>query len=187
MVRPSSAVSLERHLVAARVAQPTYQSIGATLREERPQGFHHLSVATELGRGQAAFERAVLGLQTWRAHALPFVSVHPDGAPVEEGETVLVTVGLSLLSAAMPCRVVAVVEEPQRWGFAYGTLPGHIERGEEAFIVSCDGEGVVRFEVTAFSVPADAVGRLLGPVGRAAQGRVARGYLGALEKFVRAP
>ena len=35
----------------------------------------------------------------------------------------------------VPARVVYVIDEPLRKGFAYGTLPGHPETGEEAFIV----------------------------------------------------
>jgi uncharacterized protein (UPF0548 family) len=31
----------------------------------------------------------------------------------------------------VPCRVVYVLDEPERRGFAYGTLPGHPESGEE--------------------------------------------------------
>ena len=37
-----------------------------------------------------------------------------------------------------PCRVVYVVDEPDRRGFAYGTLPGHAESGEERFVVRYD-------------------------------------------------
>ena len=37
-----------------------------------------------------------------------------------------------------PCRVVYVVDEPDRRGFAYGTLPGHPESGEELFLVRYD-------------------------------------------------
>jgi uncharacterized protein (UPF0548 family) len=38
-----------------------------------------------------------------------------------------------------PCRVIYTITEPRRKGFAYGTLPGHPESGEEAFTISqCD-------------------------------------------------
>jgi uncharacterized protein (UPF0548 family) len=37
-----------------------------------------------------------------------------------------------------PCRVVYVVDEPGRRGFAYGTLRGHAESGEELFLVRYD-------------------------------------------------
>ena len=48
---------------------------------------------------------------------------------------------------ATPCRVVYVIDEPSRRGFAYGTLPGHPESGEEAFIVEIDETDEVWFSV----------------------------------------
>jgi uncharacterized protein (UPF0548 family) len=36
----------------------------------------------------------------------------------------------------IPCRVVYTVSEADRQDFAYGTLPGHPEQGEEAFVVT---------------------------------------------------
>lgn len=53
-----------------------------------------------------------------------------------------------------PCRVVYLIREnePRRFGFALGTLPGHIEAGEERFVVSqAEPGGVVRYDVQAFS------------------------------------
>jgi Domain of unknown function (DUF1990) len=40
--------------------------------------------------------------------------------------------------SAAPCRVVCVVDEAgptSKFGFAYGTLPGHVESGEERFLI----------------------------------------------------
>ncbi len=53
-----------------------------------------------------------------------------------------------------PCRVVWTTEERRRAGWAYGTLPGHPESGEEAFVVDRTGDGTVWLTVTAFSRPA---------------------------------
>ena len=39
-----------------------------------------------------------------------------------------------------------------RFGFAYGTLPGHVESGEERFLIEWDLEtDVVHFDILAFS------------------------------------
>jgi uncharacterized protein (UPF0548 family) len=73
-----------------------------------------------------------------------------------------------------------VIDEPNRWGFVYGTLPGHPEEGEEAFIVSISEDGIVRFEITAFSRPANLIVRFSRPVGRGIQKR----YLRALHSYV---
>jgi uncharacterized protein (UPF0548 family) len=90
-----------------------------------------------------------------------------------------VLVGLGPLRA--PCRVVYVIEEPDRRGFAYGTLPGHPETGEELFAVRYDqASGAVHAEVTAFSRHATWWSRLAGPVTSLAQRVISRRYLRAL-------
>ncbi len=72
------------------------------------------------------------------------------------------------------------MDEPRRRGFAYGTLPGHPESGEEAFIVEQHDDDSVTFTITAFSRPATWLARLGGPLGRAVQDRVTARYLRAL-------
>ena len=73
--------------------------------------------------------------------------------------------GRRRLAVSAPVRVVYVVDEPRRRGFAYGTLPGHPESGEEAFVVELQEDDEVTFTVTAFSRPASTL---------AARGRSAR-------------
>ena len=77
----------------------------------------------------------------------------------------------------MPVRVVRVVDEPGRRGFAYGTLPGHPERGEESFVVQLADDGTVFFHLRAFSRPARWFTRLGDPVSRRAQTMIAERYL----------
>jgi uncharacterized protein (UPF0548 family) len=84
----------------------------------------------------------------------------------------------------VPCRIVAVTDDDQTFGFAYGTLPGHPERGEEAFHVHRSGGGEVTFEVVVFSRPADPLVRLSGPIGRWMQTRTTRGYLEGVRAYV---
>lgn len=98
----------------------------------------------------------------------------------------LVAVGTRSVAAAAPCRVVAVLDEEDRWGFAYGTLPGHPECGEEAFVVSLTEHGSVRFAITAFSRPAGTLTRVAGPLGRLVQQLATRSYLRALRHYAAA-
>ena len=79
-----------------------------------------------------------------------------------------------------PCRVVYVVDEPDRKGFANGTVQGHPERGEESVVVSIDEDGEVTFEVTAFSRPVRWFVRLGGPVTKGIQRRMTWRYLEAV-------
>jgi uncharacterized protein (UPF0548 family) len=123
--------------------EPTYVDLGATLLGIQPDGFHHDRYVSVLGRGSKVFSTAAEGLRTWKAHGVAGVRVFPQGQEVRQGETVVVTFGLPFAALAAPCRIVGVVEGRDRWGFAYGTLPGHPEQGEEAFIVSISSDETV--------------------------------------------
>jgi uncharacterized protein (UPF0548 family) len=165
-------------------AEPTYGDIGATLAGTQPEGFHHDSYEAELGSGSDTFERAVLGLKTWKAHRLPGMRLFPPGQEIRTGANVIVTMGTPMVALAAPCRIVSVIDGQTRWGFAYGTLPGHPEQGEEAFVVSISPDQTVRFEIKAFSRPGDPLVRLSGPIGRGIQRGGTGGYLRALKRFV---
>jgi uncharacterized protein (UPF0548 family) len=68
-----------------------------------------------------------------------------------------------------------------RFGFAYGTLPGHAESGEERFLVEWDRTGdAVRYDVLAFSRPRHPLARLGYPLTRRAQRRFARDSAAAM-------
>lgn len=97
------------------------------------------------------------------------------------GGVVVLRSGIGPLSARIPCRVVYLVEEADRQGFAYGTLPGHPESGEERFVLERREDGV-HLVVRAFSRPGTLLSRLAGPVGRGAQSLMTRRYLRALTR-----
>jgi uncharacterized protein (UPF0548 family) len=82
---------------------------------------------------------------------------------------------------AAPCRVVYVVDEPNRRGFAYGSLPGHAVAGEEMFGVRYDpADESVHAEVVAFSRPATWWGKIGAPAASVIQRLVTRRYLSVL-------
>jgi hypothetical protein len=76
-----------------------------------------------------------------------------------------------------------MVDEPRRRGFAYGTLAGHPESGEEAFMIEHHDDDTVSFKVTAFSRPATRLAKLAGPVGAVVQRQVTVRYLRSLGKI----
>jgi uncharacterized protein (UPF0548 family) len=184
IVRPQSAQSIARLLTAVETAEPTYAERGATLTGELPRGFHHVAEGAMLGHGTETFTNASEGLRTWQAHRLPGLRVFPAHAPLRVGTSVVVTLGTRFAAVAAPCRILAVLDDSHRFGFVYGTLPGHPEQGEEAFVVSMDDSGVVRFDVTAFSRPGDPLTRLSGSLGRKMQSWATMGYLRAMRGFV---
>jgi uncharacterized protein (UPF0548 family) len=175
---------MEQLVEDLKMAEPTYSDIGATLAGKRPEGFHHDRYDAALGQGPDIFQRAVTGLKTWKAHRLPGMGVFPDHQEIRTGATVVVTLGTSILALAVPCRIVSVIDGQTRWGFAYGTLPGHPEQGEEAFVVSIAPDQTVRFEIESFSRPGDPLVRLAGPIARGIQKGGTAGYLRALKRFV---
>jgi len=126
LVAPESSTSIQRLVEKQINSQPTYADIGASLRGTTPAGFHRDRYLRTLGEGVETFEYAKEGLRNWQAHTGPGVQVLPRETEIQSGATVIVTLGWFVALAA-PCRIVEVVDEPRRWGFAYGTLPGHPE------------------------------------------------------------
>jgi uncharacterized protein (UPF0548 family) len=184
LVHPGDADSLAGIVEALREEEPNYVGIGSTLAGQGPQGYVLARFETALGRGSERFERSRIGLRQWEAHHLPGVRVYPPRAEIRAGATVIVTLGTPLVALAAPCRIVKVVDEADRWGFAYGTLRGHPEEGEELFVVSISPDEMVRFDITVFSRPGSPLVRLAGPIGRGVQRMGAQGYLRALRRFV---
>ena len=86
------------------------------------------------------------------------------------------------LRIGAPCRVVYVVDGQREKGFAYGTLPGHPESGEERFAVLWREDDVVEIRIRAFSRPATWWARLGGPVARRVQLGITQRYLRALDQ-----
>ncbi|MFF9410127.1 DUF1990 family protein [Streptomyces anandii] len=150
----------------------TYEEVGATREQGHcPPGFHSLHVRTRIGEGEEVFRRACEAVLTWEMHRAVGVGVDTPADRAAPG--VDVTVSLAAVVKA-PCRVVWTVEEPRRAGWAYGTLPGHPETGEESFLVERTGDGTVWLTVTAFSRPAKWYARAGGPATRGLQHAYAR-------------
>jgi uncharacterized protein (UPF0548 family) len=177
--RPSSEALLQL-LSQARAATPTYAEVGATKREPFPAGYRHDAYAIDLGEGERTFEQAVETLRDWGAQTGAGIEIVPAGARVSEAETVILVIRTGGLWAIAPCRVVYVVEEPDHFAFAYGTLPGHPEQGEAAFAINRSESGAVSFHVTSFSRTVDPLARLGAPITRRIQRRVTRRYLRVL-------
>ncbi|OMH32296.1 DUF1990 family protein [Tersicoccus sp. Bi-70] len=98
--------------------------------------------------------------------------------------------GLLTAGVTAPCRVVWVAGSAPvvplagripvaSAGFGYGTLPGHPERGEEAFLAHLQRDGDVEFEIRAFSRPATTLLALGSPVSRRVQRLITDRYVDA--------
>ncbi len=156
----------------------TYAEIGATADTYLPSGYHHLARSRSLTG--IDFDTAAAQLLTWQMHERSGLKVAASHASAEPDAVVLMRLGVGRVSLRVPCRVVYVIHEPNRVGFAYGTLPGHPESGEERFTIERNQAGGVSMRIRAFSKPATLLARASGPVGRAAQSIITDRYLEAL-------
>ncbi|MEV0369087.1 DUF1990 domain-containing protein [Streptomyces sp. NPDC050636] len=142
----------------------TYPEAGGTQRTPLPPGYSHLHQEMPIGQGRAALAAAGEAVTTFRMHRAAGVGIRADGPCATPGLSIEVSLGIGPLRLRAPCRVVWTVAEEDRIGFAYGTLDGHPECGEEAFVVERRADDSVWFTVTAFSRPARLITRLGGPL-----------------------
>jgi uncharacterized protein (UPF0548 family) len=104
-----------------------------------------------------------------------------DGSElIAAGDTVVLAIPFGPFRVKAPARVVYVVDEPTRKGFAYGTLPGHPEDGEELFVVEHRDDDSVWITIRAFSRPSSRSWWAVYPVLRLSQEFYTRRYLTAL-------
>jgi uncharacterized protein (UPF0548 family) len=183
VVRPSEErlQQLHRRLADRPV---TCDGVGSTEDGPLPSGYRHDRESIVVGTGPEAWNAGRVALTTWKAHQHAGVAISPADALLEAGTVVIATTRLGPIWVVAPCRIVYTTNETDRFGFAYGTLPGHPEEGEEAFHVQRRADGSVSFEIVAFSRPATWLVRLAGPIGRAAQVRATRLYLDGVRTFV---
>jgi uncharacterized protein (UPF0548 family) len=142
----------------------SYQEVGATRLGPMPDGYRHLHHRTRIGRGRRVFEAAGAAVTTWRLHRRAGAQVRAASPWTEPGTAVEVSLGLGPLRLPARCEVVWAEYGRNRTGFAYGTLSGHPESGEESFVVDLREDGSVWFTVMAFSRPGRWYTRAGGPV-----------------------
>jgi len=144
-----------------------------------PPGYTQFSRTRQLA-DPADFAAAGQALMTWQVQARSGLRILASSLQVEIDGVIIMRLGVGALGLSIPCRVVSVVDEPDRQGFSYGSLPGHPESGEESFLLQRAPEGVVTFTVSAFSRPASRLARLGGPLTTGVQRVMTGRYLRAL-------
>jgi uncharacterized protein (UPF0548 family) len=154
----------------------TYPEVGATA-STLPSGYRHVRRERRIGSGRDRFDQAAAAVMRYGMLRGAGLRVSATTEVAQVGTDVLGRLG----PFRAPCRVVYVVDEPDRRGFAYGSLPGHAVSGEEMFGVRYDpADDAVYSEVVAFSRPATWWSRLGSPVLMLAQRVVTGRYLNAV-------
>ncbi len=187
LLKPSSEV-IHRFIASQKELAFTYSQTGATRELQSPQGADLRGFTIDhnrirLGEGKETYERAVAALRVWRQFDLGWIKIVTGDQPISVGTTVAVqarTFGVWSLSAA---RIVYVVDEDRplkRFGFAYGTLPDHVECGEELFTVAWQADDSVWYDILAFSRPRHPLARAAFPLTRMLQKRFARESLAVI-------
>jgi len=163
-----------RNFLAAQSQQVfSYAEVGCS-RGLTPPGYDLDRNRVSLGKGTAVFEAACSAIRQWQMFCTPWTEIHPADTPIQPKNTVAVLAHVFGLWCINSCRIVYVVNETEpvrRFGFAYGTLSSHVERGEERFTVEWDHDDIVWYDMRAFSRPQHWLARLGYPLARRLQKR----------------
>ena len=175
-----------RSLIETQRGLPfSYPQPGSSRLETAPPGFNLDHNRIRLGTGREAFEKAKAAVRSWEMFRMPWVRLFRHDAPIEIGTTVAMAapgLGLWTLNA---CRIVYTVDEADAFGFAYGTLPHHVERGEERFTVRWDrADDSVWYDILSFSRPGPLLIRLGKPLVRRLQRRFVVDSMSSMAAFV---
>jgi uncharacterized protein (UPF0548 family) len=151
-----------------------------------PESYRVSDRSVTVGSGRNDFERASAAVQAWTMLAFPWLIVYPDRPVPRPGLTVMVTARSYGIWTLNPARIVYLIDEDDRSGFAYGTVEGHAVTGEERFEVNIDDGGTVRYRITAYSQLRHPLARAAPPLARRTQKRFATESLQAMERALRA-
>ncbi len=171
----------------------SYDDVGATLRVP-PTHFAVDRYRVRLGQGSRVFGRAVDAVNRWAMFDTGWTHICWPETAVKKDNVVcslMCHLGFWSLNA---CRIVYVIEDTSvgadgivRYGFAYGTLRDHAERGEERFSVEYHtADSSVWYDVVAFSKPAHLLTMAGYPIARGLQKRFRRDSIRAMERAVAA-
>jgi uncharacterized protein (UPF0548 family) len=152
----------------------SYPDVGAS-RSQPPSGHGVLHGRIELGQGAVVFATALEALRQWKMFNVAGVRLYWPNVAIEPGSVVAVVILHFGFWSLNCCRIAYVLDDGgpiRRFGFAYGTLPEHAERGEERFTIEWHRDSDrVEYEILSFSRPANIWTCLAYPVTRWLQKR----------------
>lgn len=167
-----------REFIAAQQGLPfSYSEVGAT-QGKLPTTYTVDHNRTKLGSGARTFAQAISALRDWQQFDLGWTRIVPPLLPLQAEQIVAVQAKTFAVWSLNACRVVYVIDSARKFGFAYGTLAAHAERGEERFLIEWDAQDdSVCYDILAFSQPEHFMVRLGRPLARMLQKRFARDSL----------
>ncbi len=174
---------VDKFIASQRNLPFTYAEVGATNTTPPSSGYNVDHNRIQIGTGEAVYKTGVEALKNWRHFDLGWVTIVPRGVPVEVGATVAVKARAFGSWSLNASRVVYTIGEDRRFGFAYGTLPDHVERGEERFLIEWLPDDSVWYDIVAFSRPKHPLVRLSAPLARMLQKQFARSSLNRIREI----
>ncbi len=151
-------------------------------RADPPSGWDRIGRTARIGAGRPWFAAASRALLTWQVQLRAGVGVAASSPQVHLDAVAVLRLGAGPVGVRAPVRVVRLIDQPNRQGFVYGTLPGHPRTGEESFVVELLPDGAVTFTITACSRPATRLARLVPRATLVVQRWMAGRYLRALRE-----
>ena len=180
LVRRPSRNVIDRFLADSERLPLSYGPVGMV--DAALPGYDRDEVLVPIGRGREDFLRACEALRAWRQFNLGWVEVFPPMAPIAPGTVVAVLIRhLGFWSLNGNRIVYTRGDGATSFGFAYGTLTNHAERGEELFELTMDEDtGEVTYRIRAASRPRAALTRAGYPIARMLQARFRRDSVRAM-------
>ncbi len=179
--------TLERLLAVCQTDAFSYSAMGGT-QGGAPEGYNVDHNRLLIGHGQKQFKAARAAIDDWKMFDLDWIELFPNRPPLQAGSAVAVVVHHLGFWSVNISRVIYVIDEESRYGFAYGTLPCHSEEGEERFLVEHDkATDEVWYDLYALSKPRHPLARIGYPIARHLQKRFARESLAAMKRACQYP
>ncbi len=176
--------TLQRIFASQQGLAVTYEAVGVTknlTEANAPKGFVVDHTRALLGTGPEVFQTAKAALSRWQHYEFDWLEIYPQNVPLET-ERVVGTVAKAMgLWWVNVCKIVYTLDEPTRFGFAYGTMPEHVECGEERFLLELHDNGEVWYDIHAFSRPYHWMTKLGYPLVRRLQKRFGRDSVAAMK------
>jgi uncharacterized protein (UPF0548 family) len=184
LLRKPSSEKIREFLAAQARLDLTYSAVGATASVP-PPGYVVNHTRINLGASEQVFRAAKAALKRWEHFRLGWLEASPVDTPIKEGQVVAILARSLTLWWLNACRIVTVVDEEDRFGFAYGTLPDHAGTGEERFLIEQDDQdGSVWYDILSFSRPHHFLVRLGCPYLRVVQRQFGRESAAAMLRAV---
>ena len=173
---------LQRLLRMAENDSLTYRSIEISRDAVASPRYHFDRWSRRLGAEDAIWRRACDAIRTSQAHRGAGLTVCSDGPPAV-GANIAMSPPLPVGQIDTGCRVVVIDDEPDRFGFSYGTLSSHPEQGEGlSFAVVRLADGELLFEIVAASRPRQVLARALSRLARRLQRSATTRYLDTMAR-----